>query len=184
MVKKEFISAQQLLEYSFLLGKKIADSRFTPDFLVAIWRGGTPVGIAVQEFLARKGVQTDHIAIRTSAYEDIGKLAKTIRVHNLGYLKERVKKYHKLLLIDDVFDSGLSIEAIIRALRQKLGKNLPTEIRVATVYFKPESNQTSRVPDYFIHTSDAWLVFPHELQGLSPKEIAARKGRKIWKILK
>ena len=49
------------------------------------------------------------------------------------------------------------------------------EIRVATPYFKPKNNKTDRVPDYYIHETDQWLVFPHELQGLSMDEIKANK---------
>ena len=39
--------------------------------MIAIWRGGAPVGVAVQELLAYRGIETDHIAIRTSSYEGI-----------------------------------------------------------------------------------------------------------------
>ena len=53
-------------------------------------------------------------------------------------------------------------------------KNMP-EIRVATPYFKPKNNKTDRVPDYYIHETDQWLVFPHELQGLTLEEIKSNK---------
>ena len=42
-------------------------------------------------------------------------------------------------------------------------------------YFKPGNNKTDRAPDYFVHETDAWLVFPHELSGLSAAEILERK---------
>ena len=77
MSEKYFISAQQLLDDSFRLGLEILDSDFRPDFIVGVWRGGTPVGIVVQELLDYFGVVSDHIAIRTSSYEGIGK-----RSHN------------------------------------------------------------------------------------------------------
>jgi hypothetical protein len=32
------------------------------------------------------------------------------------------------------------------------------------------------VPDYYIHESDEWLVFPHELSGLTPDEIIEGKS--------
>ena len=53
---KIFISANQLLEDSFRLGNMVLDSGFAPTHLVGIWRGGTPVGIAVQELLDYRGV--------------------------------------------------------------------------------------------------------------------------------
>ena len=66
MPEKIYISAQELLDDSFQLGLEIIDSQFRPDFIVAIWRGGTPVGIAIQEILTYFSIETDHIAIRTS----------------------------------------------------------------------------------------------------------------------
>jgi|TARA_Y100000310_G_scaffold243910_1_gene248589 hypothetical protein len=51
MVEKEYISAQSLLIDSYKLAKKVLDSGFKPDFIVGVWRGGAPVGIAVQEYM-------------------------------------------------------------------------------------------------------------------------------------
>ena len=68
MSDKIYISAQQLLEDSFRLGAQILKSEFRPTFIVAIWRGGAPIGIAVQEMLSFFAVETNHIAIRTSSY--------------------------------------------------------------------------------------------------------------------
>ena len=52
---------------------------------------------------------------------------------------------------------------------------MPKDIRVATPWYKPHNNTTDRVPDYFLHETDDWLVFPHELDGLSEDEIFANK---------
>ena len=60
---KTYLSANQLLNDSFQLGTQIIKSGFKPTFIVGIWRGGAPVGIAVQEILAYAGIQTDNIAI-------------------------------------------------------------------------------------------------------------------------
>jgi len=32
-----------------------------------------------------------------------------------------------------------------------------------------------RIPDYYVHESKQWLVFPHELNGLKPEEIRQHK---------
>ena len=65
-MKKQFIEEEQLLEEAFKLAVTIFDSGFRPDFIVGIWRGGSTVGIYVQECLQYLGVKTDHISIRTS----------------------------------------------------------------------------------------------------------------------
>lgn len=169
-MNKVYISAQQLLEDSFKLALAIYESGYRPDYIVGVWRGGAPVGIAVQELLHVLGVESDHIAIRTSSYTGIGERDKHVRVHGLTYLIKRVESEDSLLIVDDVHDSGLSIAETIKQLNRACKKNTP-EIRIATPYYKPENNKTNRVPDYYIHESNDWLVFPHELSGLSLEEL-------------
>jgi hypothetical protein len=53
--------------------------------------------------------------------------------------------------------------------------NHPADVRIATVYYKPMRNRSRLVPDWFVHQTDRWLVFPHELVGLTDAEIAAHK---------
>jgi hypoxanthine phosphoribosyltransferase len=169
-MKKTYISAQQLLEDSFNLAIKIFESGFRPDYIVGVWRGGAPVGIAVQEVFELLGVKCDHIAIRTSSYVRIGERAKKVNVHGLTYLLNRVESHQNLLIVDDVHDSGLSIQQTILDLSDRAKKNTP-HIRVATPYYKPGNNKTDREPDYFLYESDEWLVFPHELEGLTKEEL-------------
>ena len=173
---KLFIGAQELLRDSFALGARILASGFRPTFLVGIWRGGAPIGIAVQELLELHGVPTDHIAIRTSSYTGIDQQQKTVRVHGIDYLVSRLGADDRLLLIDDVFDSGRSLEAVLDELARRCRRNLPEQIRIATVYYKPSRNRSRLNPDYFVHQTERWLVFPHELSGLTAEEIARHKG--------
>jgi len=177
-VEKVYISADQLLEDSFKLALQVFESDFRPNYIVGVWRGGAPVGIAVQELLHILGVDADHIAIRTSSYTGIGERSKNVRVHGLTYLIKRLEAEDSLLIVDDVHDSGLSIEKIIYDLKKACKKNTP-EIRVATPYFKPKNNKTDRTPDYFIHDSDEWLVFPHELDGLTSDEIRQNRPQLV-----
>ena len=79
-----------------------------------------------------------------------------------------------MLIVDDVHDTGLSIEQAIKDLTKACKKSTP-QIRVATPYFKPNNNKTNSVPDYYIHETDDWLIFPHELHGLSADEISQHK---------
>ncbi len=174
-MKKIYLNAHDLLQDSFRLGLNILQSNFRPNYIVGVWRGGTPVGIAVQEILQVQGVVTDHIAIRTSSYDGIDQRGREVRVHGLDYLVERVTPDDRLLIVDDVFDTGLSIDAVIKTLHTKARRNTPSDIRVATPWFKPANNQTDRVPDYYLHESSEWLVFPHEVDGLSRDEIRAHK---------
>ena len=172
---KTFISAQDLLKDSFKLAVNIYDSGFRPHFIMGVWRGGTPVGIAVQEYLEYKGINTDHIAIRTSSYYGIDQQSKDIRVHGLHYIIENVNADDSLLIVDDVFDSGRSIKAILAQLLEKTRRNMPETIKIACPWYKPTRNITDIVPDFYIHETDKWLVFPHELDGLTIEEIKEGK---------
>ena len=180
---KLYIDANSLLDDSFRLADKILKSGFEPNYIVGIWRGGTPIGIAVQEYMDYMGIQTDHIAIRTSSYSGIAQRSSKVRVHGLGYIIDNISADDKLLIIDDVFDTGLSVDAVLRELREKCRRNTPDIIKVATVYYKPTKRKVDVPPDYFVHETDEWLVFPHELHGLSPQEIAEHKSPAVAAIV-
>lgn len=172
---KKFITAEELLKDSYELGLRILESGFHPTFIVGVWRGGTPVGIAIQEVLDLCKCPTDHFAIRTSSYTPDMKQADTVQVFGLQHMADVIDVEDRLLIIDDVFDSGRSVEAIIDKLHAKCRRNTPADIRVATIYFKPRKNKTQRVPDFYLHETDQWLVFPHELRGCTAEEMRARK---------
>lgn len=182
-MNKVYISADVLLDDSFKMAHMILESGFEPDYIVGVWRGGTPIGIAVQEYLDYRGLKSDHIAIRTSSYTGITTRTSTVRVHGLGYIVDNINAHDKLLIVDDVFDSGLSVDAIIRDLQEQCRRNMPEDTRVATVYYKPEKRKTERVPDYYIHETDDWLVFPHELHGLTMDEIKKFKSPQVARLL-
>ena len=184
MAEKSYLTAQSLLEDSYTLARDVLDSDFKPTFIVAIWRGGAPIGVAVQEFLAVHGIKADHIAIRTSSYAaGIDQQQKEVRVHGLNYLIKNLQYTDRLLLVDDVFDTGRSIEAVIDALQKQTRLNMPKDVRVAVPYYKPSRNITDREPDYFIHETEAWLKYPHSLEGLTTKEIAQKRSR-LYEIIK
>ena len=173
-MQKHYISAQQLLEDSYRLAWQVYESGYRPNYIVGVWRGGAPVGIAVQELLDVLGVKSDHIAIRTSSYTGIGERSRHVQVHGLNYVIRRMESEDSLLIVDDVHDTGLSIAQAIADLKRACKKNTP-HIRIATPYYKPGINKTDGVPDYYVHETDEWLVFPHELDGLSIDEIRENK---------
>jgi hypoxanthine phosphoribosyltransferase len=178
-MKKTFVAANDLLLDSFKLAANIYESGFRPDFLVGLWRGGSAVGIAVQEGLDHFGVKTDHIAIRTSyrgqaTYSEMVDSADTIRAHGLRYLHERVCEHHSMLIVDDAYSTGSSVNAVIDQLAKKSRRNLPHDIRIATVWYRP-TDRTIRPPDFYVHETSDWLILPYELSGLSIEELRENK---------
>ena len=179
---KRFLIEQDVLLDAYRLGVQIFNAGFRPTFIVGLWRGGSTVGIAVQECLQALDIETDHISIRTSYsgvanyQEMIDNPKDAIRVHGTQYLLESLCKTDSLLIVDDVFSTGLSIDAVIQRLQARLKRNMPDEVRVASLWYKPKQNRTRRQPDFFVHESDSWLVLPYELCGLTNEELGAHKA--------
>ena len=111
-MKKHFIQADQLLKDSFNLAWKIFESGFKPDYIIGVWRGGAPVGIAVQEFLDFLDIPSDHIAIRTSYYSGIDSRKDEVQVYGLNYVIRKIKSEDSLLIVDDVYDTGMSVNKL------------------------------------------------------------------------
>ncbi|MBO5905127.1 MAG: hypoxanthine phosphoribosyltransferase, partial [Kiritimatiellae bacterium] len=81
-----------------------------------------------------------------------------------------IKPGDKVLVVDDVFDTGKSAKAMKERLEKK-----GAIMKLAVVYWKSENNTTDLQPDYY--TADMggeWIVFPHEIDGLIGDEIEAK----------
>jgi len=180
---KVYLRAQSLLEDSFKLAHQVLESGFKPTFIIAVWRGGAPIGIAVQEYLHFHGIHVDHIAIRTSSYEGIDQQSRKVKVSGMDYIIKNIQHHDRLLIVDDVFDTGRSIEAILNILQSKARLNTPDDIRIAVPYYKPSRNQTELEPEFVIHETADWLKYPHSLEGLSIEEMQ-QKRPEIYAIIK
>lgn len=180
-MEKQYLEEKPLLLDSFRLAVKIYESGFRPSFIVGLWRGGSEVGIYIQECLQTLGIETDHISIRTSyrgepAYAAMVSAPENrIRVHGTDYLVNRLNTDDRLLIVDDVFSTGYSIRAVIQHLQNRLRRNYPEQVRIATLYQRPGWNKTGFKPDYCMHQTDKWLVLPYEMSGLSKQEIHDNK---------
>lgn len=179
-MNKQFLSEEQLICDSFKLAVSVFESGFRPSFIVGLWRGGSSVGIYVQECLQTLGVKTDHISLRTSyqgmpGYQEMIENPDRIRVHGTQYLVENLNADDGLLIVDDVFSSGYNIDAVLKRLRKHLKRNMPSDIRIASLYQRKGHQQVPFVPDYCLYQTEEWLVFPYELDGLSFDEIKANK---------
>lgn len=180
-MEKQFLNEQSVILDSFRLGTTIYSSGFRPTFIVGLWRGGSTIGIYVQECLQTLGVATDHIALRTS-YQGLSHYQETldaqdpeIRVHGTQYLLETLNSDDRLLIVDDVLSTGRNVTAVINRLQSNLKRNMPQEVKVAALWHRPSHDRTGLEPDFSLHATQNWLVFPYELNGLSREEIQSNK---------
>jgi len=167
-MQKSYITAKQLLQDSFTLAELIIQSDYCPTFLIGVWRGGAPIAIAVHETLYAHGIQCDHDVVRVNSYSDSNQRSSEVKIFGSEYFKERLEDTDRLVIIDDVHDSGLSIQALKNHLRETTKVR---QIKIAVPYYKPNLSKVNFEPDFFVHTSEEWLVFPHELAGLSYDEL-------------
>ena len=180
---RRHVTETELLHDAFRLGVAVANSGFRPTFIVGLWRGGSAVGIYVQECLQRLGIETDHIAIRTSYRGRPDYIAtdpgeREVRVHGTQYLLETIGHEDGLLIVDDVFGSGATMRAVTTRLAARLKRNLPGTVRTAAVWYRPGPDLVGGArpaPDFHVRETADWLVMPYELAGLSREEIARHK---------
>jgi len=180
-MKKKFLDEETLILDSFKLGVKIIESGFKPTFIVGLWRGGSSVGIYVQECLQTLGIETNHISLRTSYrgqpyyHESVASPDAELRVHGTRFLLENLNADDSLLIVDDVFSTGKNIEAVISRLQMRLKRNMPHDIKIATLWQRPSYKAVDFEPDFTLHQTEDWLVFPYEMSGLSLDEIKEHK---------
>lgn len=165
---KEFIRPDDLLRDSFNLARQVYQSGYQPEVLLVLWRGGTPVGMVVHEYLLYKGIETYHTAVKAVSYQGIGRRAE-VRLEHFETILAGIPTGARVLVIDDIFDSGHTISAVRNRLLPRTDR-----IKAATLYWKPAANQTDLQPDFYVREVANWLVFPHELMDLTPDEIARK----------
>jgi uncharacterized protein len=176
-IEKRYLSAEDYQLDSFRLASMILRSGWQPDDMIALWRGGAPVGVVVHEFLHYHGLRPRHRTLKCQSYTGIKKRAKEVVFENADEIFHSIRSGCRMLIVDDIFDTGNTAQAVLSRLEP-----YRLDIRFATLYWKPDQNQTNLKPDFFVRQTDKWIVFPHELDGLTPQEVA-KKHPVIYELL-
>jgi hypoxanthine phosphoribosyltransferase len=184
------IDPDELLLDTFRLGKKLYETGFRPRHAISIWRGGTPVGLGVDAYFRLQGLQINHTTIATESYLGIDERAG-VTIKGLEHLVKVVCPEDGLLIIDDVYESGRTIERIIQTLREQARANAPREIVVGTVHSKPERHEYTGVPIVSLRElpGNVWIDYPHELADLASADdpddaLIRQKDEEIWRIVR
>lgn len=126
-----------------ILAKRARDE-FNPEAILGIARGG----LTLAHFLANALDIRDCFSLNSIHYENTTKL-DTIKIYNIPDLS----KFKRVLITDDIIDSGESMVAIKKEIN-RLYPNL--EIAVATIFYKPKALM---LPNFTIKEADDWIEF-------------------------
>ena len=170
MEKKDYLSADDFLHDSWRLAARVRASGWKPDILIALWRGGATAGVSLHEFFKASGWNIQHIPLKCASYTGIGQNAGDVVFTFGDEIFGLLRPGDRVLVVDDVFDTGKTAKAVKTRIAAT-----GAEMRLATVYWKPEKNETDLEPDYYVKdVCRGWIVFPHEIEGLSPAEIGEK----------
>ncbi|MCL2104907.1 MAG: hypoxanthine phosphoribosyltransferase, partial [Kiritimatiellaeota bacterium] len=134
---KTYLSANDYLRDSFRLARLVLDSGWAPDDLIALWRGGAPVGVAVHEFLYYHGLRPRHRTLRCRSYTGIQSQACEVVLEDAEEVFASVVRGSRVLIVDDVFDSGRTARAVLERLAV-----CGADAKLATVYWKASQDKT------------------------------------------
>lgn len=172
-MKKIFISATDMEQDAWELALQLYRSGEHFDWIIGVTRGGAQISVYIQEALSLLSQDIKSYAtIHAHSYTDIGVAKSTVIIRDMAPLLEAIKPHDAILVIDDVFERGVTLNAIKNELEQRLATRSAT-VRLGVLYYKPDSSTVTIKPDYYFrkYRSDDWLVFPHELCGLSLAEL-------------
>lgn len=165
-MNKIFITPNEFQHDCMRLARQVYDAPWQPELLVALWRGGAIPGVIISEVFRYLGRPVAHRVIQCSSYTGTER-SQCVRMECAKEVLSTIHPGMRVLVVDDVFDSGKTAEALTQSLAQ-------ADVRLAMVYWKPGKNLTSLKPNYCVHKTEDWIVFPHELEGLARDELALK----------
>ena len=179
---KEFLSYEVVRNDALKLAKQIFDDGFIPDIIYTSLRGGAYMANVISEYfkLALKDKKPVlYAAVVARSYTDVHE-SSAIRIDGWTYSPDYLRAGDKILLIDDIFDSGRTLNYLVQVL---LEKGIPrNDIKVVVhdyKYFTFHKEQLPVQPDYWSRKfeitkpeEDRWIHYmSHELVGLSHADL-------------
>ena len=145
-VEKDVVTWDALAELVADLAEQV---RGEHDVMLAITRGGlVPAGMLAY----RLGMRNILVAA-VEYYDDEGHPGP--RPTFLQFPADPLLRGQRVLVVDEVWDSGTTIHAVTERVRQAGG--LPT---TAVLHYKPSRSQVPGAPDHHAVTTDRWVVYP------------------------
>ena len=181
-MRKDFLPFDTVRNNALRLAYRIHSDGFIPDIIYVLLRGGAYIGNVISEYfkIIRKGQRpVFYAAVVARSYTDIREHDR-VMVDGWTYNPEYLRNGDKVLLVDDIFDSGRTMNHLTEIV---MAKGIPrNDIKVAVHDYKvfPESRETVPIhPDYYCRKhivsspqDDVWIHYmSHELVGLTREEL-------------
>jgi hypothetical protein len=179
---KEFLQFDVERDNSLKLAHRIYNEGFIPDVIYVSLRGGAYLGNIISEYykIVHKGSRpVYYAAVVARSYTDVAK-ADQIKVDGWTYSPDYLRVGDKVLLVDDIFDSGKTINHLAQIITDKGIPRKDLKIAVHDYkYFRDKEEQLPYQPDYWcrkhdlsINDEEIWIHYmSHELVGLKPDEL-------------
>ncbi len=181
-MSKEFLTYDKVRNDALKLAKRIYEDGFMPDVIYVPLRGGAYMGNVFSEFFKmvnKKDRPVFYAAVVARSYTDIHTSGR-VRIDGWTYNPEYLRHGDKVLFVDDIFDTGRTLNHLVETI---LEKGIPrSDIKLAVHDYKNASFRAAPfiTPDYWcrkfdVHTpsDDIWIHYlSHELEGLTDSEIA------------
>ena len=165
----EIPSWDQIYELLLNLACTVRRTGFKSEIIVGVSRGGWPPARVMSDLLENPRVANVAAEFYIGVAETKGKpvITQPVSVSVKG---------KKVLVVDDVADTGESL----RLVRSHLEEQGATEVKTATIYYKPWS---VIIPDYYEKETRSWIIFPWERKETVRKivEKCKRQGNSIEK---
>jgi len=147
----EYISWNRFYRLCGTLYRKVNESGFEPDLIIAITRGGYPAARVLADWFGLM----DLVGLKIEHYRGPEKQARTTVPYPLPLRIDG----RRVLMVDDVSDSGDTFEAALAHLEQY---GHAADLRTAVLHHKTSS---SHVPDYHAHrvVKWRWITYPWAL---------------------
>jgi uncharacterized protein len=153
------------------LARQVRKSGYSPQVIVGVSRGGWPPARVMSDLLENPNLAN----MKVEFYKNIGVTAERPKITQ-PVTSEVVGK--RVLVVDDVADSGKSLRVAYQHLRRKGAKG----IKVCTLYLKPKSIFK---PDHYARTTSKWVIFPWErLEAINLIKKNVRSRGKIVYIIR
>jgi hypoxanthine phosphoribosyltransferase len=181
-MNKEFLPYDVVRDNALKLAHRIYHDGFIPDVIYVSLRGGAYLGNVISEYfkVVRKNARpVYYAAVVARSYTGV-RQSEEIKVEGWTYAPEHLRIGDKILLVDDIFDSGRTVNHLARII---LERGIPREDMKVAVhdykYFYDKDDQLPVQPDYWcrrhnlsLQDEDKWIHYmSHELVGLTPEEL-------------